>query len=438
MPCVASGSFNMLLSLLGASISFFLSTFCFFVWRWNNLRRSLSMATKVSFGNFTQICSLVFAPIFLLIYLLQSGHIQVLVYGAVLLAASILSLEVLLRIFGFDCSYALSYRPQNEPNGTQVEHAEAQFASGMYPRDYMSADFYRRIQYDARRSQAREKVDQSQGVQFGRNRSYKSLDYNVVNGLRHTTHLPERPTRNCLVFGTSQIFGEEVPDDLTCSSFLQRLLNKYGKDYRVVNHSLPGSSAVERANFLITNTPSQPGDILIFIFGSNDCGMRVGKFLSHESKMSPLLVFLTKFVKLRSVLFNELFNNLVCRHALSCGEVSIGQTKIALEEVYQFALARKLDLLIVLQPTIYTSKRFSEYEKNKLLTQLSTILEQQIRYAYPRFIEWSKSNLGVISLAEIFDQVSEVVFADWVHLNARGHELLANRLFDEIRSKANR
>jgi lysophospholipase L1-like esterase len=437
MPCAAWGSFNLILSLLVASTSFFLSTLFFFIWRWKNVRRSLRIATKTSFGNFTQIFLLVFAPIFLLIYLLQSGQIQILIYGSLVLVASILALEVLFRIFGLDCSYASSYRPRNGQNGTQVERTEAHFASDMYPRDYMSEDFYRRIQYDARRSQAKEKVDKSQGVQFGRCRAYKSPDYNVVNGLRFTTDIPERPNRNCLVFGTSQIFGEEVPDDLTCTSFLQRLLNEDENDTRVVNQSLPASFAVERANFLITNIPTQPGDILIFIFGSNDCGMKVGEFLSNESKMSPLMVLLTKFIKLRSVLFNELFKKIVCRHILSCGEVSIGQTKTALEEVCQFAIARKLHLLIVLQPTIYTSKRFSEYE-NKLLMRFSTILEQQIQYAYPRFTEWSKSNLSVISLTRMFDQTSEVVFLDWVHLNARGHELLAKRLFDEIRSKANR
>ena len=436
MPCAASGWSNLILSLLVASAFFFLSNLAFFVWRWKNVRRSLRIATKILIRHFIQIISLVFAPIFLSTYLLQSGQIRILVYGSVLLTASLLLLEVLFRIFGSDCSYVSSYRPQNGQNGTQVEHTEARFASGMYPRDYMSADFYRRIQYDARRAQAKEKVDKSQGAQFGRCRSYRSLDYNVVNGLRHTTDVPERPDRNCLVFGTSQIFGEEVPDDLTCASFLQRLLNKDGKDARVINHSLPASFAVERANFLMTNTPTQPGDILVFIFGSNDCGMKVGEFLSHESRMSPLVIFLTKFVKLRSVLFNKLFKKLVLRHILSCGELSVGQTKIALEEVYQFASARKLHLLIVLQPTIYTSKRFSEYE-DKLLMRFSTILEQQIEYAYPKFIEWSKSNLGVISMARMFDQTSEVVFLDWIHLNARGHELLAKRLFDEIRSKLN-
>ena len=380
--------------------------------------------------------SLVFTPIFLFVYLLQREQIQILVYGLVVLVAGIPLLEALLRIFKLDCSYVSIYRSQNGPNGTQVEHTEAQSASGMYPRDYMSVDFYRRIQYDVRRAQAKEKVDMSQGTQFGRCRAYKSLDYNVINGLRSTTDIPEYPNRNCLVFGTSQIFGEEVPDDLTCASFLQRLLNKEGKNTRVFNHSLPGSFAVERANFLIANATTQPGDILVFIFGSNDCGMKVSEILRHESKMSPLLVFLTNFVKLRSVLFNKLFKKLVSRHASSCAEASVSQTKIALEKVVQFALSRGLHLLIVLQPTIYTSKRFSDYE-NKLLMRFTTVLEEQIKYTYPRFIEWSKSNLDVVSLAGIFDQTSEVVFIDWVHLNARGHELLAEHLFDGIRSKAN-
>ena len=437
MPCAAWDSSNLVLSLLVASTSFFLTTLFFFVWRWKNVRRSLRIAIKTSFGNFTQIFSLVFVPIFLLVYLLQSGQIQILVYGSVVLAASILALEVLFRIFGLDCSYALSYRPRNGQNGTQVDYTEAQFASGMYPRDYMSADFYRRIQYDSRRAQAKEKVDQSQGVQFGRCRAYKSLDYNVVNGLRFTTDIPECSNRNCLVFGTSQIFGEEVPDDLTCASVLQRLFNKESKTTRVYNHSLPASFAVERANFLVEkNVPSQPGDVLVFVFGSNDCGMKINENIGHESKMSPLLILLSFFAKTRSVLVSLLLKKLVYRHVKSCGKVAVEQTRIALEKVQEFARSKEMQLLIVLQPTIYTSERKSGYEK-ELLSRFSTILENQIQYAYPLFVEWRKSKLEVVSMVDIFDQILDTVFIDWVHLNARGHELLAENIYNSLRSDAN-
>ena len=425
-----------MLSLLVASTSFFLSNLLFVVWRWKNVRRSFKIATKISFEHFIQIFSLVFAPIFVLIYLFHRGQIQILVYGLVVLVAGTLLIEALFRTLGLDRSFVSSYRSQQGPNGTQVEHTEAQIASGMYPRNYMTADFHRRIQYDSRRVQAEEKVDKSQGVHFGRSRSYKTLDFNVVNGLRFTTDKPEFPNRNCLIFGTSQIFGEEVPDDLTCASFLQRFLNKEGKDIQVINHSLPASFAVERANFLIEKAPTQPGDILVFIFGSNDCGMIISKILSHESEMSPLLVFLNNFANARSVLFKKLFRKLVFRHVLSCGQNLVNQTKIALERVHLFAKSKELQLLIVLQPTLYTSKRFSDYE-NKLLMRFTTILEEQVKYGFPRFIEWSNSNLDVVSLVEIFDQTSEVVFNDWVHLNARGHELLAKHLFDELRSKVN-
>jgi lysophospholipase L1-like esterase len=136
------------------------------------------------------------------------------------------------------------------------------------------------------------------------------------------------------------------------------------------------------------------------------------------------------------VLFNKLFKWLVSQHVASCAELSIRQTWTALEGVQKFASYRGLKLLIVLQPNIFMSKRFSNYE-NKLQSRFSTILEDQVRYAYPRFIEWGNSALDVISFTGIFDQTSEVVFVDWVHLNARGHELLAEHLYDTIRSKLN-
>ena len=434
MPSAAWAWSNLIFSFLVACTSFLFSTLVFFVWRWNNVRRSWRIAVKIPHSHFVQMFFLVFVPFFSVAFLLEKGNVRLFTCGLGIFLLSFLLLEILHRSIGLDRQFGSSYRSLNGPNGTQVEITEAQSASGMYPRNYMTSDFHRRIQYKARRMQSHEELNKSQGVQFGTVRAYRTIDFNVVNGLRATTDLPSHDNRNCLVFGTSQVFGEEVPDDLTCASFLQRLLNKEYKNIRVINHSMPASFAVERSKFLMENVPTQPGDILIFIFGSNDCGSKAHGKLSDESVKSPLLVFLTKFANSRSILFHTLFKKLFNRHVSSCGEIAVNQTKNALEELHKFSLSKKLYLIVVLQPTIYTSKRFSDYE-TKLSSRFSSILEKQIKYAYPRFIKWSDTKLNVVSLAGIFDSTSESVFLDWVHLNARGHELLAESLFNEIQSK---
>lgn len=297
----------------------------------------------------------------------------------------------------------------------------------------MDIEFYERMQYSTRKLQPKKSVYKSEGVHYGLCRAYNTINFNVQNGLRVTTDCPDSWNRTCLVFGTSQVFGEEVPDDLTCTSVLQRIFNEKFSGIRVINHSLPASTAIERSNFLISKTPLKSGDIVVFIFGSNDCGFRVDNH-HHMFKMTPVLLLLNflRQKKLFSLVFlDAIREKLIERHILSTAEYAFDRTITALENISQFASMEGLHLLLVLQPTLYTSKRTSGYD-NELVSRFETILEGQLRSAYPKYADWIKSDLNSISMVSIFDAIYEPIYLDWVHINARGHELLAQNLFEAI------
>jgi hypothetical protein len=52
--------------------------------------------------------------------------------------------------------------------------------------------------------------------------------------------------------------------------------------------------------------------------------------------------------------------------------------------------------------------------------------------AYRRYEEWVKETPYAVSATHIFDNAPAPVFLDWSHVNARGNELIATFIFEEL------
>ena len=98
---------------------------------------------------------------------------------------------------------------------------------------------------------------------------YQSDYFNVKNGFRVTTDVPQGMSRRVLLFGGSTLFGQEVPDKHTIASYLQRMLNDSGRAWKVFNFGLPGMNANQQVSILKT-IPLRSTDIIIFYHGVND------------------------------------------------------------------------------------------------------------------------------------------------------------------------
>ena len=320
----------------------------------------------------------------------------------------------------------------NGLNGTQVQYSEALEASGKYPRDYLSKEFFANIQYSSRRSQPVSRNNEI-GVHRDWNRDIQASNYSVINGLRVTTDQPKHYVRTCSIFGASQTFGEEVPDDLTCASFLQRLLNSSNLKIKVVNHSRSGSTIIERVQWFINNTPMSPGDLFVFIFGSNDCGWNVakkGQYGSHIYGKSPLLRFFDRF--LTGVKFlNSVHLFLIQIHNKHHSKIALGESIRAINLASNFAASRNIKVLFLLQPVLYISKTTSTYESWKR-EHFSLYLKQQIEISYPKYEKLVTSFDRSSSLTNIFDDLRDPVYLDWVHVNARGHEIMAKAIKSKL------
>jgi hypothetical protein len=58
-----------------------------------------------------------------------------------------------------------------------------------------------------------------------------------------------------------------------------------------------------------------------------------------------------------------------------------------------------------------------------------------VKDAYARFEFWIKSVTFGISATHIFDNSKDSIFLDWTHANARGNELIAKFIFDELKKR---
>ena len=94
-------------------------------------------------------------------------------------------------------------------------------------------------------------------------KDYKSQYYNVVNGERSTYDQPQNYTRSIYFFGQCYIYGYYVEDKNTIESFLQRRINRNGKQVRVVNCGCVEMNSGFRFLARIAATQLKKGDVII-------------------------------------------------------------------------------------------------------------------------------------------------------------------------------
>lgn len=90
--------------------------------------------------------------------------------------------------------------------------------------------------------------------------------FNVVNGIRVTTDLPDDYEIVVHMFGPSILFGIGVEDDKTIASYLQRMLNgkKDRHTYKVINYGLQRADELDLAR-TIRKAAIHPGDVVIVV-----------------------------------------------------------------------------------------------------------------------------------------------------------------------------
>ena len=249
-----------------------------------------------------------------------------------------------------------SFRAVDYKWGLLLPFEEAKFATGDYPREYLTKKFYDSIRHrNWKEWSIKDFQPNDPSIHFDENSIIDVDNFSVKKGMRTTSDQPEEYDFNILLFGGSTTLMEEVPDDLTYASFLQRRLN-LDKKFRVINHGVGGATVLNRVSFLIKRTPIDKGDIIILYFGVNDSGQIVGGARKSSSLRSPLLILFGKGIVQRSEIGKWTRGELLFRHNSRCATRAFNSTVSAIGEAKKFVEGRGAKLMIVLQPNLFVSK----------------------------------------------------------------------------------
>ncbi len=385
-------------------------------------------------------------PTALFIYLLQTRFAVHIVIITVAFSLLVITLEITLRrvVASLPSTSARTFGMHR--TGASVPLDEARNASGSYPYDYFTEDFMTEIRQLFSKSRQNQldayvkthgRVPSQRSYLAHKDISYNGTHISMTDGIRHTTDTPPSTsvTQNVYLFGGSTMFCIEVPDRLTISSFLQRLLRLVSSFDQVINCGSPGATAVDRSRMLTEIIKIKQGDIVIFYFGDNDSGWidhRSGKLSQH---LVPLYIrTLRGLADFGSEIARWMYGEFSPKSFRKFSRLAFADTIEALNEVHKYCLSKGASMVAILQPNLYTLRTKADYEK-QLEKRFSQDLKTLIVDTYRLYENWIKTTTYGVSATHIFNNSPTSVFLDWSHANARGSELIAKFIFEEIKNR---
>jgi lysophospholipase L1-like esterase len=385
-------------------------------------------------------------PTALFIYLLQTRFAVPIVIITVVLSLLVIALELTLRrvVASLPSTRARTFGMHR--TGASVPLDEARNASGYYPYDYFTEDFMTDIHQGFSKSRQRhldsylenhDRVPSQESYLVHQHFSYHGTHISVSDGIRCTTDTSSSTSgnQNVYIFGGSTMFCLEVPDRLTISSFLQRSLGLLSGSHQVVNCGFPGATAVDRSRMLTEIIKIKQGDVVIFYFGDNDSG-----WIDHRSgKLAQQLVplftrMLRGLADFGSEIARWMYGEFSPKSFRKFSKFAVADTIKALNEAHRFCLSKGASMFAILQPNLYTLRTKSDFEKileKRFSQDMNTIIIE----AYKQYEEWIKTVPYGVSATHIFNNVPSSVFVDWAHANARGSELIAKFMYEELQKR---
>jgi len=280
---------------------------------------------------------------------------------------------------------------------------------------------------------------------------------NVIDGHRRTAFVPENATNTVHIYGSSTIYSQEVPDEYTIPSIVQRKVNEITTKYKVVNYGAVSMNSEQQLYFL-RETKLKEGDIVIFCDGGPDIlhnvyngyehGVNINTLQNSQkpdilgSQIVPVLekvklinfATLLKYIKQKSSPLNTRNAEEVTARAIKASENFANNIRLA----HQYSKMSGADFYHFLQPTIFSLKSRTKHEQflidNFLLTPPG--IERVFNYSIDKFVRHSNAlnSQGVVSidLSNVLENRQGEVFLDFAHTTERANEAIAMAIFSNV------
>jgi hypothetical protein len=112
----------------------------------------------------------------------------------------------------------------------------------------------------------------------------------------------------------------------------------------------------------------------------------------------------------------------------------VADTINALNKAHEYCIGKGAHMVAILQPNLYILRTKSQYER-QLEKRFSIDMRNLVLDAYRHYDVWVKEAPYAVSATHIFDNAPASVFLDWAHVNARGNEIIAEFIFEELQRR---
>ncbi len=253
------------------------------------------------------------------------------------------------------------------------------------------------------------------------------------------------------MFGGSSLWGTGSKDEHTIPSFLQSLL---GEDYKIYNYAETGYVSTQELNFLLHQlAKGNLPDAIIFYDGVNDG--YVGVYspaiprgvhnlrmtyknerkdnvfieLYHASNYKKLVDFFSKNQATKK--WDDEISSKIQLNSSSVVELyeaHIKQVK-ALGKEYGFKA------FFFWQPNLFSRTRDGLPYEEAIIQKASPVFVESQHQVYldAKSTFSNRENEQIFFLGDIFNQIKEPIYIDWCHVGHNGNEIIARRMFDNIK-----
>lgn len=287
----------------------------------------------------------------------------------------------------------------------------------------------------------------------------------IKDGLRRTAFQPDDYMNTIYVFGASTVFCNEVPDEYTVTSYLQKLVSeKFGNTYRVENYgatSVISSQELER----LRTVALKKGDVVIFYDGANDviqtiynndpAGWIIGtnkQVLREAGSIKKFLIKLharwgekSKFIYHFLSPYEYGFEPIHMRDKKLIQQLAdqMYQNYLSnIKDAHGYTTARDATFFHFLQPTLFSGSKRTMYEwgieNNTHLVNAG--IGKALRLGFPQLkavvnILHHDRQINSYDISNVFDGRvgGDEVFLDWLHVSEKGNAYIARKMFEYVK-----
>lgn len=274
------------------------------------------------------------------------------------------------------------------------------------------------------------------------NQHFETLNINShgFRGPEIKTPKPDNTFRIFLVGGSTAMSQGSPSDEISKTGFMQVMFDNedLNVDVEVINGATGGHRSLDE-NWVVKNKILQlEPDLIIFFDGGNDVRYRyldtVVKSPEEKKQENPLKFksypfYRTPFVVYRIIINPTSEQPLTDQHI---SQIPINW-KNNISEICEIGKKENFQVIVALQPLNGAGNKTKTTDEARNAPENDPFIEKALKL-YPnmkkRLTELDSICDKTADLTNVFDHIDEAIYWDGLHVNAKGHEIVAKKLFE--------